>query len=209
MVNNKRKATTVRKRGKKRQRTGSATSEIYRTTDLKVNTLSINPLGVTTAGYLIEMYPGTRGTNSVNEFVGNRLTLANFTMRWAYTWADSYNKIRVSVFQLLGGGTPTIANFYQSVNYADSPIMSNPTLPFKTLYDWYGTVHSEEPTFAVGTVKGEKCYVPGRKMGPQIFPPGVFTRPTSGNIVICALSDSIAPPNPNFSFYAQTKFTDS
>lgn len=209
MVSTKRKATTARRKPAKRQRTKASESEIYRTTDLKVNTLSQNPAGVSTTGSLTEMFPSNRGTNSVNEFVGNRITLANFTFRWAFTWADSYNKLRVSVFQLLGGGIPTLANFYQSVSFPDSPINANPTLPFKTLYDWYGTVHSEEPTFAVGTVASDKGYVPGRKLAPMVFPPGVFTRPSSGNIVICALSDSIAPPNPNFSFYAQTKFTDA
>lgn len=176
--------------------------------DIKVNTLSQNATGVSTSGFLASLFPANRGTNSINEFVGNRIDPVNLTVRWAFTYADATNRVRFSIFQLLGGGTATLANFYVSPTFVDSPINNNPTLPFRTLYDRYLGVNAEDATFACGTIQVHTAFISGKRMVPLVFPSGAFVGPSSGVIVIAAISDSLAPPNPNLTFYAQMKFTD-
>jgi len=201
----KRKASTNKRKSQKRSK---MTEPLFRSEDLKICSLSRTPIGVSTAGRLDSMFPSARGTDSVNQFIGNRLTPVNFTMRWAWTWGDTHNFCRICVFQLLGGGTPTLSNFFLSPTFADSPLNNSPTLPFNCLADIYVGVHSEEPTFAVGTVKCGKIYVKGKKLVQQLYPSGAFTLPTAGCFYIACITDSLAPPNPNISYYAQFKFTD-
>lgn len=209
----KRKAAATadkRKRQRKSTPRSRALAQLYNTIDLKVNTLSIGLTGITSAGpYSVSMYPPARGTAPINQFVGNRINLINLTMRWAFSFGDTTNICRVSIFQILGNlaGAGT-TNFYVTPTLPLSPINSNPVVPFNTLYDKVFGLYQQDSVGPVGNIRVGKAFIPGSRLEPMIFPT-VLGTPTSGEIVICALSDSVIAPNPGFIFYAQIKFTDA
>jgi len=56
-------------------------------------------------------------------------------------------------------------------------------------------------------VQTKKVYISGSKLLPIVFSQGGGTI-SSGQLFIVALSDSLAPPNPTFSWYAELKYLD-
>lgn len=143
-----------------------------------------------------------RGTGQLNNYIGNRITPVNLTVRLTVINADAYNVTRIIIVQ-----HTSIANTaFNNVVYTNdplSPIKTNPDSTFTVLSD--NIINTD----ALNDVaKSMKIYIPGRKMLPLTFnQAGTFIN--SGYLQMVLIGDSLVPPGVNVKINSALKFRDS
>lgn len=143
------------------------------------------------------------GVGQVNQYVGSKIQPIGLTIRYKLTAGDTTNFMRVGVFQCSGTTTTSIGNFYETTTATDTQIKAYPAFAFNTLSD----SHHSMVLGSDSNVIAGKIYIKGKRLLPLQFISGGSVI-TSGQIVMCVLSDSTILPNPTIHVYSSLKYTD-
>ena len=170
--------------------------------------------GVSTSGTIVNMTGSlTRGDNGINNFLGNTVTPTGLRIKYSWTTDQTYNHVRVLVFQWFADGTPTVSEVLQtnSTLYAClSAINVSSKNVVRVLHD---------KTFIVAPTAGgdsavtgyghayRDVYIPGSRLKPIRFNSGTNTC-QDGNIFMLLVSDDAAVSYPTCSYYGRISFTD-
>lgn len=170
--------------------------------------------GVTNAGTMVSLLSSiSRGDNGINNFRGN--TINPWSLRFKYYWSttQSYNAVRVLIFQWFDATTPALSGIVQSVATGTatiSPMLVTNLQYIKVLYDGH---HMIAPTAADGgTVLGEgvacaDVYIKSKKLKPIRFNSGTNVV-QDGCIYALLLSDDAVVSYPQCVYYSRIAFTD-
>jgi len=166
------------------------------------------------------------GTGIQNAYIGSQVDPVSININYTVAGCeasaviplgpDTYNTVRLVVFQWLGDTTPTIADVLQigsGTSAVYSPLNLDNEDKINMLCDrrhaFYLTntqVSSGTPYPNSNAVTG-RIFIPGYKMAPPNFN-SAGNATTKNDIYFFHLSDSNVSPNPTVSYYARFKYID-
>ena len=177
-----------------------------------------------TKDILYDLAIGTGGSNQPVQFaltqgdgsderVGNKVTLKSVTLDATYVRADNYNRMRMILLQPLDGNEPVgLADVLKYNVYAthgnlvfSSPYTTRTTTDrrYKILMDTTFEMNSFK-NYAIK--KGKITYSKGGKV---IHYDGTSVNPTSYNLQLLHISDSVAAPYPSAKLNIRFKYIDA
>jgi len=189
-----------------------ALRDIYNGKDVEFKvTDEVGSGGVTTGGTVVNLLGSiARGNDSLNQFVGSSITPRGIQIRLAMQSTDTYNYIRVVVFQWFDATVPVLGGILQAAPYLIAPVMLTNRENMVILHDrlYFGNENfSGAGATAMMTSPRKTIYIKGKRLAKCIFPNGSLI-PQKGGLYMLLLSDSLAPPNPGVDYWARTTFTD-
>lgn len=156
--------------------------------------------------------------DNIDQRAGNRIVLKNIYISFNFLGSDAYNNMRIILFTVpcsQAGTLPTVDQILAQVTTlpialpsVQSPYTKNSTLEFKILFDHKFSLQRQ----AAGAVHPPNHWKTLRmnfKNGghPVHYETGTATAPVKGNIYMLFISDSQAPPHPNFTAYARVNYS--
>jgi len=151
-----------------------------------------------------------RGTAGLNNFAGNDMRPQAITLKYYAETAQSYNALRVLLFQWFDQTTPGLTGILQNGNTGIalcSPINVTNRKYIKVLYD---RTHMLAPgaAGASGIMEPVTVYIPGKRLRPVHFNWSSNTVQT-GNIFLLLVSDDAATGTVNVTFHTRVTYADS
>lgn len=155
-----------------------------------------------------------RGDTGLNNFQGNDIRPQAVTFKYFADTAQTFNVLRVILFQWFDAQAPTLGGVLQST--ATNVACVSPTLVtnkkyIKILYD---KTHMLAPTagdtnvVGNGTMDPVTVYIPGKRLRVVRYNSSTNVC-QDGNIYVLAISDDTALGTVNLTYYVRTTFSDS
>jgi len=199
-----------------RQATSSQTTraivrkEMAKKGDLKYTDTTSPASNMTSTGALQDLFGNaTRGDGGLNNFNGNSCTVRGLTLNYGITTNQTFNFMRVLLFQWYSSTVPTVATVLQNTALTSavfSPINIQNREQIKVLYN---KVHSIFPdNTATGyAAQNYEVYVPGSRMKKVRFAPSA-NNTVEGGLWMIIISDDSAVTYPQISWYSRVSFYD-
>jgi len=215
----KRANTTASKRPAKRARTQNTQAmttkivkrEMRKNTDWKYADTSQTGVAVYNLGaQLYSLWDSvSRGLEGRNDFVGNFTDPQAVLIKYHAETAQTFNVLRVLVFQWFDAGTPVLSGILQSTATGlacEAPILVTNKEYIKVLYD---KTHMLAAPYSGGNGVMDPCtvYIPGKRLRRTKWNSGTSVV-QDGNIYILLLSDDTALGTVNATYYARITFSD-
>jgi len=147
-----------------------------------------------------------------NQFIGDSIMPTHLRVKWAIIGADTFNVLRVIVFQNKAGGIPVAGTLLQVSASVITPLSAynrDYSDTYKVLFDeFYGTVGYPSAASPTNTsqITGD-IRIPAKKLHKLDF--NSVGSVTLGDIYIVFLSDSSVVTPPIGQFYARLYFKDA
>ena len=156
--------------------------------------------------------------DNIDQRAGNQITLKNMYLSFNFLGSDAYNNMRIILFSIpcsQAGTLPTVDQILAQVTTlpialpsVQSPYTKNSTLEFKIILDHKFSLQRQ----AAGAVRPPNHWKTIKHKFPNGGHPvhyetGTATPPIKGNIYMLFISDSQAPPHPNFTCYARLNYS--
>lgn len=191
--------------------------ELRKRTDWKYTDAGLNTTSVSSGGQLTSLLGNlVRGDGGYDNFTGNHITPQAITLKYYWTTNQSYNVVRLMIFQWFDSSTPLVSGILQSTGIAGlvpiSPTLVTNKPLMKILYD---RTHIMAPTasdgtftnLGYGTVDPVTVYIPGKRLRPVRYNAST-TAIQDGNIFCLVISDDVVPTHPVVSWYSRITFAD-
>lgn len=173
--------------------------------ELKVFIVQGTATSVDYAGFVQDMSAITQGDSDITRD-GDRVQLMEWTFKWVAEVGDTYNLMRVILFQYIPDsnlGTPLVTNIIQTNASVNGPISYKSIDYVKQIYVLYDRVvhvNTYHP-IEINSVVIRKFH------DKQMQFTGATTR-TNG-LYFMVISDSAAATHPKINYYSTIRFTDS
>lgn len=188
--------------------------EVAKTKDLLYTDYNRATTNVTSTGAIDSVLTNmNRGDTGHNTFAGNRITPRGLTVRYVLNSQQTFNRIRVMIFQWMDFTAPTIPGVLETnANPLATicPVFITNKSHIRVLFD---KTHVIAPTAGGDTtpighgVAVEKVYIPGTRLRPIRFNQSSNVV-QDGNIYILYISDDALPNYPQIDFWARLSFVD-
>lgn len=157
--------------------------------------------------------------DNIDQRAGNRITLKSLYLSFNFLGSDAYNNMRIILFSIpcsQSGTLPTVDQILAQVTTlpialpsVQSPYTKNSTLEFKIILDKRFQLQRQAtgavfPPSLWLTIKHKFKHKGGH---PVHYETGTATPPIKGNIYMLFISDSQAPPHPNFTCYSRLNYS--
>jgi len=187
---------------------------IARKTDYKTTDTVVTPASVGSSGTTKSLFDNlVRGDLGKDNFDGDNITpkwvRVRYSVNTAASAADSYNQVRVIIFQskLLGtaspGGVLDLSATSGTVSAPLSQRLEDRLKDYKVLYDHTHCVNNSgnQQEFA-------DVFIKGSRLTQVDFTSTGTLSITRGDIAVLYISDDGVADNPDFNMYARVKFSD-
>jgi hypothetical protein len=146
----------------------------------------------------------TQGTG-LTQYIGESITPSHIVIRWNAKASDSYNTIRILVFQVKNDWTPIAPIILQSTGNIRTPLSALDTdsmARMRILYDTMFTVNAAGPEARSGRIT-----LPMKKIRKVTFedPNGNYE---DGGLWMVVYTDSTGSPDPDFNAYWRVYYKD-
>lgn len=162
----------------------------------------------------------TRGSDYLNNFIGQNMDIAGIQFRYQVTGAvsnavltaDQNNITRVMLFQWMDSTTPTLSGVLQTAAAGQavlSPVLATNRENINILHDQAYSTWCQTSVATEANSNGYvvRKYIKGYKLSPVQMDTGSATY-QKGGLYVLVVSDSSVTPNPSFNFYCRTTFTE-
>jgi hypothetical protein len=173
---------------------------------------------------LYDLTIGSGGSNQPVQFelaqgeqndqrIGNKVTLRSVTVDASYLRADSYNRIRVILVEPLDGNEPVgLSDVLKYTNYQTHGdlVFASPYTTTTTTDRRYKII--ADSVFELNANKNyhqKKFTIKYPKQGKVVSYDGASVQPTSWNLQLLHISDSVAAPYPTAKLNIRFKFIDA
>jgi len=205
---------------RKRQRRGQPTvqaivqKELRKNTDWKYCDYSASG-NVTSSGTCLSVFTDLiRGDAGRNEFDGNEIKPSALTLKYYMQTNQTYNSVRVLVFQWMDSVTPVPSGILQTTatNFATiSPILVTNKKYIRVLSDrthvFAPTAGGDATPIGLGTVPVQTIYIPGKRLRPVRVNSSTNVV-QDGNIFVLTISDDALTSYPQLYWYSRVTFAD-
>lgn len=161
-----------------------------------------------------------RGSDYLNNFIGQNLNIVGVQCKWnlngaesnVFAGADLNNTSRMMLFQWNDSTGPSMSGLLQNTSTPwISPVYLTNRENINVLHDelrsTHMTVYNSNSSYASSNGHSGKFYVKGKKFGPVQMDVGANTY-QKGGLYFMVCSDSSITPNPTFSAYIRITFVD-
>lgn len=165
---------------------------------------------VSTGGTIVPLLNNlVRGTDYINNFLGNKVQPVGLQGRFTCITGDVTNAMRVLIFQWMDSSTPTVSGVLQSPANCLSPVLVTNRSQINVLYDrlYTGSDYGSTGGQYFLAVPAKPLYIKGRNMFPIEFATGTADV-QKGELFCLLISDSSAVIHPSVSYYFRMTFTD-
>lgn len=164
---------------------------------------------VSAAGTVVDLLASlVRGTDSLNNFIGQKINPVGIQMRIQGIGSDITNFMRVLIFQWFDSVAPAPLGILQTLASYNSAIAVTNKENITVLYD---RIFKSQLAFVASTsvfdMPTKTIYIPGGNMLPIEFKTGAVGA-QKGGLYMLVLSDSVAPLHPSVDYYSRVTFTD-
>lgn len=170
--------------------------------------------GVSSSGTFVNLLSSAnRGLSGLNGYSGNTINPSGLRVKYYWSTDQSYNSVRVLLFQWFDATTPALSGIVQSTTAGQatiSPMMTTNLQYIKVLYDGH---HMLAPSAADGgSVLGQgvasaDIYIPGKRLK-QIKFNSTTNVVQDGCLYMLLLSDDSVLSFPQCTYYSRLTFTD-
>lgn len=187
--------------------------ELRKKVDWKYTDVSFTG-NTTSSGTVVSLFANlSRGDNGFDHFEGNIINPQAITLKYYCTTQQTYNSVRVFIFQWFDASTPTLSGILGTVSVATNVIAPTNTSNkpiMKVLYDRTHTFAPSAGDAAVvgyGVVDTQTVYIPGKRLK-QVKFNSTTTAVQDGNIYILHLSDDSLTSYPQLTYFSRVTFSD-
>lgn len=188
--------------------------EVARTKDILYTDFSRSTTNVTSTGAIDSgLQSLNRGDTGHNTFSGNKIYPKGLTFRYCLNTNQTFNRVRVMVFQWMDSVTPAISGVLETNANplaTIAPVLITNRSYIRVLYD---KTHMLAPTAGGDTtpvglgVATEKVFIPGSRIRPIRFNQSSNVV-QDGNIYVLYISDDALTSYPIIDYWFRLSFTD-
>lgn len=184
------------------------TRQLTNATDYKYTDVGATG-NVSATGTVVDLYASiARGTDALNNFIGNKINPVGIQMRIQGIGSDITNFMRVLIFQWGDASVPVPLGILQTLASYDSAISVLNKENITVLYD---RIFKSQLAFVASTsvfdMPTKTIYIPSSNLLPTEFRIGV-PGVQKGGLYMLLISDSVAPLHPSVDYYSRITFTD-
>jgi len=188
--------------------------ELRKNTDWKYCDYSASG-NVTSTGTVLSVFTDLiRGDAGRNEFDGNEIKPQALTLKYYMQTNQTYNSVRVLVFQWMDSVTPVPSGILQttSTNFATiSPILVTNKKFIRVLHDrthvFAPTAGGDTTPIGLGVAPCQTIYIPGKRLRPVRINSSTNVI-QDGNIYILTISDDALTSYPQLYWFSRVTFAD-
>lgn len=189
--------------------------ELRKKMDFRYTDAYAAPTNVSSTGAVYSLLTNlVRGDAGKDNFQGNLITPHAITLRYFWTTQQTYNAVRLMVFQWYDASIPAVNGVIEdnATTLATlSPVLITNKQNIKVLYDethvLAPTASGDTTVLGYGHSDGIKVYIPGKKMRPIRFNSTTNTV-QEGNLLMLVISDDAVVSYPQLSYYSRVTFSD-